>query len=214
MRALFQHCRMITILSATLPHTYDPSLIRRGEERWLERARESGVTGIADFAVQALTDGSVGPLLKATFGNSPFLTQELVGNIAFVRQIVELGPDKAFARLVADLESLDAAKLPTPAIMKALRQAKRRAALLAGLADIAGQWPLEAVTGALSRIAEVTLRQATLHLLATPPFAKLPANGDGLIVLGMGKLGAYELNYSSDIDLVIFYDDTQFASKI
>jgi glutamate-ammonia-ligase adenylyltransferase len=203
---------MITILPATLPHTYDHALIRRGEERWLERARESGDTGIANFAAEALTDGSVGPLLKATFGNSPFLTQELVGNIAFVRKIVEYGPDKAFAQLVADLEDLDAAKLPTPAVMKALRLAKRHAALTAGLADIARQWPLEAVTGALSRIAEVTLQQAITHLLATPPFAKLPPNGDGLIVLGMGKLGAFELNYSSDIDLVIFYDDTQFAS--
>ncbi len=203
---------MTTILSANLPHTYDPALIKRGEERWLERARDGGESGIADFAAAALADGAVGPLLRATFGNSPFLTQELTANIAFVRQIVELGPDETFRLLIEDIAALPATNLPTPAVMKALRQAKRRAALLAGLADIAGQWKLEAITGALSRIAEVTLRQAIAHLLATPPFAKLPGNGDGLIVLGMGKLGAHELNYSSDIDLVIFYDDTQFAS--
>ena len=33
-----------------------------------------------------------------------------------------------------------------------------------------------------------------------------PSSGCGLIVLGLGKLGARELNYSSDIDLVVFYE--------
>jgi glutamate-ammonia-ligase adenylyltransferase len=201
---------MITIPSTTLPHTIDPLLVRRGEERWQERAQDSGDPIVTGFAAEALADGSVGPLLRATFGNSPFLTQELVANIGFVREIVEFGPDRTFDALVSDLRALPVAELPTPAVMKALRQAKRRTALLTGLADIGGIWPLETVTGALSRIAEVTLRQAVAHLLSTPAFAKLPSNGDGLIVLGMGKLGAHELNYSSDIDLVIFYDDTQF----
>ena len=33
-----------------------------------------------------------------------------------------------------------------------------------------------------------------------------PESGSGLIVLGMGKLGGRELNYSSDIDLILLYD--------
>ncbi|HTJ62917.1 MAG TPA: bifunctional [glutamine synthetase] adenylyltransferase/[glutamine synthetase]-adenylyl-L-tyrosine phosphorylase [Alphaproteobacteria bacterium] len=201
---------MITISPAILPHTIDPLLVRRGEERWTERAEDSGDPLLKGFAAEALADGSIGSLLRATFGNSPFLTQELVSNIGFVREIVEFGPDRTFETLMSDLSALPVTKLPTPAVMKALRQAKRRTALLTGLADIGGLWPLESVTGTLSLVAETTLRQAVAHLLSTPPFAKLPSNGDGLIVLGMGKLGAHELNYSSDIDLVIFYDDTQF----
>src|SRR4029079_9083759 len=33
-----------------------------------------------------------------------------------------------------------------------------------------------------------------------------PEEGSGHIVLAMGKMGAFELNYSSDIDLIVFYD--------
>ncbi|HZB92590.1 MAG TPA: bifunctional [glutamine synthetase] adenylyltransferase/[glutamine synthetase]-adenylyl-L-tyrosine phosphorylase, partial [Stellaceae bacterium] len=52
------------------------------------------------------------------------------------------------------------------------------------------------------------------HLLAAaaaegefaPLDAAAPERASGLIVLGMGKLGARELNYSSDVDLIILYD--------
>ena len=197
---------MITILSATLPHTFDAPSVRRGEEQWQEHAEAGGDAKLVRFATAALADPATGGLLRAIFANSPFLTQELVGNVAFVEEIVESGFENSFARLVAELEALPVAALSTPAVMKALRRAKRRTALLVGLADIAGAWPLDAVTGALSKIAESTLNRAVAHLLATPAFAKLPRDGEGLVILGMGKLGAYELNYSSDIDLVVFYD--------
>src|SRR5690606_28212210 len=39
-----------------------------------------------------------------------------------------------------------------------------------------------------------------------PPDAERPEDGSGYIVLAMGKMGAGELNYSSDIDLIVFYD--------
>ena len=97
--------------------------------------------------------------------------------------------------------------MPTPAVATTLRRVKRRAALAIGLADIAGAWELGEVTGALSRIAETTLGHAVRHLLSAPQYAALPPDGAGLVILGMGKLGARELNYSSDIDLVVFYDD-------
>jgi len=202
---------MITILSDTLPHTNDPLMVRRGEEQWLDRANASGDARIIGFAAESLADASIGALLRSVFANSPFLTQELAGNVNFVRELVEIGPDDLFARLAAETAELPVAGMATPAAMAALRRAKRKAALLAALADIAGAWPLEAVTGALSRIAEVTLDRAVMHLLATPPFRQLPRDGEGLVILGMGKLGAHELNYSSDIDLVIFYDNSHTA---
>jgi glutamate-ammonia-ligase adenylyltransferase len=199
---------MITILSDSLPHTIDALSVRRGEEQWREHAAADGDISVAGFADEALADPAVGALLRSIFANSPFLTQELVGNVAFVREIVEDGTEATFDRLLAELTALPVTELPTPAVMKALRRAKRKTALLAGLADIAGIWPLESVTGALSKIAQATLDRAVAHLLATPTFAKLPGDGEGLVILGMGKLGAYELNYSSDIDLVVFYDHT------
>ena len=202
---------MITILSATLPYTADTLLVRRGEERWLERAQDSGDPAIIDFAKEALADDAVGRLLRAVFAYSPFLTQELVGHIGFMRELVERGQDETFCRLLDELDALPVDTMTTPNVMTALRRAKRKTSLLVGLADIAGAWPLESATGALSRIAETTLRQAVRHLLATPAFAGLPRDGGGLVVLGMGKLGARELNYSSDIDLIVFYDDARFG---
>jgi len=199
---------MLTILPDQLPNTNAPDLVRQGEELWRDSAEAEG-RSVSLFAAAALADPQIGALLRAVFANSPFLTQELVRNIPFVRDIVGLGPDGAFARILAELAGLPIANLSTDATMKVLRLAKRRAALLVGLADIAGAWTLEAVTGALTRIAEATLEQAVKHLLGTPSFAKLPTGGEGLIILGMGKLGARELNYSSDIDLVVFYDDVQ-----
>ncbi len=204
---------MITILSNKLPQANDSTLTRLGEERWTQRAQESGKAGTMDFAAAALTDATLGPLLRGVFAHSPFLTQEMAGNIPFLREIAETGFDAAFDRVLTDLAALPVETLPTTAVMTALRLAKRKASLAAALADIAGAWDLDAVTGALSRIADMTLGLAVRHLLATPAFAVLPKDGAGLIVLGMGKLGAYELNYSSDIDLVIFYDDSQFDAR-
>ena len=96
----------------------------------------------------------------------------------------------------------------------ALRRAKRVVALAVAVADIGGIWRLEKVTEALSALAEATLTLAVAHLLRSAhdagelvlPDPAHPGIGSGFTVLGMGKLGARELNYSSDVDLVLFYD--------
>ena len=82
------------------------------------------------------------------------------------------------------------------------------------LAEVAGAWSLEQQTAALSRFAEAALGAALRHLLREAARKGLialtnadqPEQDSGLIVLGIGKLGGYELNYSSDIDLIILYD--------
>ena len=98
------------------------------------------------------------------------------------------------------------------AVRPALRRAKRRVALLAGLADLGGAWSLEQVTGALSGLADmssqVALDAALAHQVRR---GKLPGADVGLFVLAMGKMGAIELNYSSDIDLVCLFDETRHA---
>ena len=95
-----------------------------------------------------------------------------------------------------------------------LRRAKRIIALATAIADIGAIWPLEQVTEALSDLAEAALRVAMGHLYAAAHEAGLvrlpdpaePETGCGLVALAMGKLGARELNYSSDIDLILIYD--------
>ena len=97
--------------------------------------------------------------------------------------------------------------------MAGLRILKRRLSLLVAILDIAGIWDVAQVTGALSAFAEAALDASLNHLIAReaaagrlvadpPPLAET----SGLVVIGMGKLGARELNYSSDIDLIILYD--------
>ena len=99
-------------------------------------------------------------------------------------------------------------------IAAALRRAKRIVALATAVADIGDIWPLDRITATLSDLAEAALSLAMAHLLRAAhdagelrlPDPSDPARGGGFTVLGMGKLGARELNYSSDVDLVLLYD--------
>src|SRR5258707_15660372 len=124
------------------------------------------------------------------------------------------GPDAFGSDLAAELEAVHAdepAGAPPAFVATSLRQLKRRLALNVAVADIAGVWPLEKITGALSRFASGCLDALTdAILLQLERDGQLAIANDpqaaALTVLGMGKLGAGELNYSSDIDLILLYD--------
>ncbi len=197
----------------TLPSPSDLTRRDVGREHWLEAAAQQGDQDLAAFMRDAVRNPEVGALMDAAFGNSPWLTFCLVREPAFFRRLLALGPQTCCQALLVDLAD-EVAPLDQPALMRALRVAKRRLALLAGLADLAGAWSLEAVTGALSTFAEAAIRHAVRYLLRRAdskgdlvlPNRDDPEQESGLVVLGMGKLGANELNYSSDIDLVVFYD--------
>ncbi|HEX4176949.1 MAG TPA: bifunctional [glutamine synthetase] adenylyltransferase/[glutamine synthetase]-adenylyl-L-tyrosine phosphorylase, partial [Rhizomicrobium sp.] len=79
---------------------------------------------------------------------------------------------------------------------------------------IAGLWEVEKVTAELTRFADACLQGALRFLLAAQAArsgqAAVEEEDCGLTVLAMGKYGAHELNYSSDIDLVVFYDAAKF----
>ncbi len=102
--------------------------------------------------------------------------------------------------------------------MRRLRGLRRRAAFAIAYADIAGFWDVAAVTQALSDFADTAvdaalsglLRQAAARgELAIDDSAEMPSETCGVTILGMGKLGAGELNYSSDIDLIVLFDPEQ-----
>ena len=94
--------------------------------------------------------------------------------------------------------------------MASLRRCRRRHALLIGLCDLGGLWTIEQVTGALSDLADRCVGLALAHLLGEAArrgeVEPGPVEELGVIVLGMGKLGAGELNFSSDIDLIVLFD--------
>lgn len=160
-------------------------------------------------------------LLSALFGNSPFLADCAMREPEFLQRLCAIGPDSAFEELTRSLWHEFADCRQERDLMQGLRQAKRRAALLIAIADIGGFWALDQVTLALTDLAEMALRLTCRHCLRSAADGGAltlsdpsdPECRSGLIVLGMGKLGAAELNYSSDIDLIIFYDPERIVTK-
>ncbi len=100
-------------------------------------------------------------------------------------------------------------------IHKDLRIAKRRMALYLAICDIKKQTPTIEICRYLSLFADLCVQTALKSLW--PEFYKRTkiSNGSseqpfGLFILGLGKLGGFELNYSSDIDLIALYDPKAF----
>ena len=155
-------------------------------------------------------------LLAALGGNSPYLSDLALREPATLRLLVESGPEAALTAALAPLATTDPA-IVRPRLAGLLRQAKRQVALVTAIADIGGSWKLERVCAALSDLAEQALRLATRHLLLaahragdiTLPDPAAPDEASGFVALGMGKLGARELNYSSDVDLVLLFDPSR-----
>ena len=139
---------------------------------------------------------------------SPYLTSLLRDHDAWARTLTPENADAECASVLA--EAARAATAPSrDDAMRSLRQAKQKLALLVALCDLGSVWTLEQVTTALTRFADAAV-QAALAFLWRQERAKgnftTDEIGRGYLVLAMGKMGAFELNYSSDIDLIVFYD--------
>ncbi len=191
------------------PQPADPDAAARLVERFREQGpQEARLAARADVAA----------MLAGLGGNSPYLADLAVREAATVRRLVRLGPDAVVRTQLAALRRSPAGG-DRPALAAGLRRAKRRVALATALADIGGIWQLGQVTAALSALAEAALQASVAHLLRTAhtgrqlrlPHPRTPAQDSGFTVLGMGKLGARELNYSSDVDLVLIYDPGRHA---
>ncbi len=84
-----------------------------------------------------------------------------------------------------------------------LRRRRTALALAVALGDLAGELDLEGVTGALSDFADLAIDGALRAAIAE----RLPgADARGFAILALGKLGSRELNYSSDVDLILLFD--------
>jgi glutamate-ammonia-ligase adenylyltransferase len=191
-------------LPVNWPSPHDAGAAERLTERFAELGRAE-----ARLAARP----PVAALLRSLGGNSPYLADLAVREAVSLRSIVSIGPDAVVTAALQELAAI-APQTRRDRVAAALRRAKRVVALATAIADIGGIWPLERVTAALSDLAEVTLGLAMAHLLRAAhdagelrlPDPEDPTRGGGFTVLGMGKLGARELNYSSDVDLVLLYD--------
>jgi [glutamine synthetase] adenylyltransferase / [glutamine synthetase]-adenylyl-L-tyrosine phosphorylase len=129
-------------------------------------------------------------------------------------RLLTSNPDRAMTALLTGARRAAAAARSQDALMRVLRRTKAEAALVIALADIGGVWPVVQVTRALTDMADTALGAAVDHLLRDavrrgkllPGDKSRPEQNCGYIVLAMGKMGAYELNFSSDVDLMVFFD--------
>ena len=160
-------------------------------------------------------------LLAATSSCSPYLWASMSKEADWLRAHLPLSPEATEAALTLNLEAELAKSFEEKDLWFTLRQAKRRLSLLVALADVAGVWDVMRCTRALSDFADRAVGLTLIALLRPFLAAKtLPGQnlddlteGAGFVVLGMGKLGAYELNYSSDIDLICLFDESRYGDQ-
>jgi glutamate-ammonia-ligase adenylyltransferase len=173
----------------------------------------------ADFAARGAAEQKFAvtaagrAVLDCLGGNAPYLADLACRDSAAFLATMKDGPAARFEALLAELRQT-APGLTRQKLGVQLRQTKRRAALAIALADLGGIWTLEQITGALSELAESACAVVIDHLLRSLhdagqivlPDPATPARDCGFVALALGKLGARELNYSSDIDLVLLFD--------
>ncbi|MSP68217.1 MAG: bifunctional [glutamine synthetase] adenylyltransferase/[glutamine synthetase]-adenylyl-L-tyrosine phosphorylase [Alphaproteobacteria bacterium] len=198
---------------AGLPPPADPSRARDATRALAEEMRRLDDPADQAFGLALLSD-PVGHALAATvFGNSPYLGRLLLAHPTLFLNLGRQGLRSTMAEVTATL--VWCPEDDEAGLARRLRQAKAQAALLVAIADIAGAWPVDEVTRALSAVADAAVEAVAAFLLDQGrrsgdlrlPDSSRPTAGSGYIVVGMGKLGARELNYSSDIDLISLYDD-------
>ncbi|MEP3299214.1 MAG: glutamine-synthetase adenylyltransferase, partial [Pseudoruegeria sp.] len=178
-----------------LPHPFD-----------LERGQEA-VALFPDFSPE-LKDAILGAA-----GCSPFLLSLMQRETTWLSEHLSGSPEDALACVMKETSNCAVSDLNDT-----LRQGKRRVALLTGLADLTGVFDLFQVTGALTDFADLSVDRALKAEIAREIARnKLPglteddiATGGGMVALAMGKMGAGELNYSSDVDLICLFDETRF----
>jgi glutamate-ammonia-ligase adenylyltransferase len=143
----------------------------------------------------------VNEAIGRALAHSPFLAMQL----ALLPQVADaLVRDGLAAALAA------AAPAGDVEVMAAVRRERSGHALALGIADLAGIVSLQELVGALSALADRLIERA----LAAAVAERTPgAEPRGFAVLGLGKLGGRELNYSSDVDLIFLYDPETLPTR-
>ena len=167
----------------------------------------------AQILVPALARDKVRDLLLGLADHSPYLWTLVTEDPARLARLLAQSPAEALKDLLAALavrRDEEEAEL-----MRALRRAKRESALIVALADLGGVWDVIEATEALTLFADAAVAAALGFVLRqngragrlnlVPDGADLQTSS-GVVVLALGKHGARELNYSSDIDLIVLYD--------
>lgn len=153
-------------------------------------------------------------LLEGIFGNSPFLTALITRRPEDLVRALYSNPDNLLIELGHELEDkLNSTNILAEA-MQYLRLYKKKAGLLTALADLSEIWDVPRIIEAITITADTPLQLCVQYLFkqamqkseVEPIDETKPEEDSGYIVLAMGKQGGFELNYSSDIDIIVFFD--------
>jgi glutamate-ammonia-ligase adenylyltransferase len=201
----------LAALIVRAPRLVEPKAARARVAEWL-----AGLQVTQAKALKALLSAhpTVGTLLESLVENSPYLWELASRDPRRLLRLLGADPDRYLAALLSESGRAVATTSDDAKAMRLLRAMKAEAALLIALADIGGVWPVMRATRALTDVADTAVDAAAHFVLGeavregrlAPKDKSRPQDGSGYIVLAMGKMGAYELNYSSDIDLIVFYD--------
>ena len=142
-------------------------------------------------------------LLLGVADQSPFLWGLVRRDPGRLLRILQNPPEQALDAALGRLAACDRADCTESEAMSLLRRVRQEVALIVALADLGGRLDMVAATRALSKAAD---RFVDTALRTALRLSRLQAENCGLVVLALGKHGAMELNYSSDVDLVVFYD--------
>ncbi|MEO3998577.1 bifunctional [glutamine synthetase] adenylyltransferase/[glutamine synthetase]-adenylyl-L-tyrosine phosphorylase [Mesorhizobium sp. CAU 1732] len=177
-----------------------------------ETAEEAGCSRLAKLAAG---DTPLTGFLGAVFDLSPFLRDAARRNVRALEALFDTPLDAHIDALIERIGVCWKSEgLTEAALMRDLRLLKGEAHFLIALGDLAGEADAQKTVRRLSALADACTSTAVAFLLRDAhesgklklPDPDEPSIGSGWIVIGMGKLGARELNYSSDIDLIVFFD--------
>jgi [glutamine synthetase] adenylyltransferase / [glutamine synthetase]-adenylyl-L-tyrosine phosphorylase len=161
-------------------------------------------------------------LMEGVADGSPYLWDLVCASPQRLASFLEDEPERRFERILSEARHAVMQAPDDAAVMRELRNMKSDAALLLALGDLGGVWPIMRLVELQTRVADAAIGLAADHLLADAQrrgrlrmadSAYAPRQS-GYIVLALGKMGANELNYSSDVDLIIFYDPTGVVAGI
>jgi [glutamine synthetase] adenylyltransferase / [glutamine synthetase]-adenylyl-L-tyrosine phosphorylase len=194
--------------SAAAPKLADPDMALNNLERYLLAARNPlSAAAFFERDRQALA-----PLLML-MNSSQNLSDQLCADPESY-DLLRMTGGRAVARdilveeLLADVRALSSEQ----EVMAALRRFKRRETLRIAYGDIVKNHSVARVTRQISYVADAVVEAAVAFAMRQVSEKRTARNGRELrpprfTVLALGKLGGKELNYSSDIDLVMLYDD-------
>jgi [glutamine synthetase] adenylyltransferase / [glutamine synthetase]-adenylyl-L-tyrosine phosphorylase len=195
----------------TAPLRVDGKAAQARIDAWLSEVAAAEAKELRSlFAVKPTVDA----LIESFAESSPYLWELASRDPKRLLRLLNSDPDQHLIALLNQHSRNIASTRDEVEAMRFLRQMKGEAALLIALTDIGGVWPVMRTARALTSLADTAVEAALRFCLAdaagvgrlVPKDISQPHLGSGYVVLAMGKMGAFELNYSSDIDLIVLYD--------